>query len=127
MTLRDLIASDAANVVLNTRDLAETVTYQPAAGASRSVVVVVDAAQTADLDEDGGELQMETIHVTCMRDKDHARGGIDAPQLGDTIKRVASVEPDTRPYQYADEKLFIEPSYWTLVFWRYKQTSQGGR
>lgn len=125
MTLRSQIASDAASVILNTNDLAETVTYHPRDGASRSVVAVVYAVQSPSMDENGNELHIESIQVTCMRDKDHAKGGIDSPSIEDTIVRAASVDPDTRPYAYANEKPHIDQSLWTLVFWRYKRTAQG--
>lgn len=58
MTLRDMIASDASDVFLNTSDFAETVTYYPhtyhgaTARASRSISAVVFREQLTIIGED---------------------------------------------------------------------------
>jgi hypothetical protein len=68
MTLHDMIESDAIDVFCNTDDFAESITYYPRSGLSRSIKAVVFREQLAILPEDGDNVvPMFEVHVsnTC--------------------------------------------------------------
>lgn len=111
--------------MLNTNDLAEVVTYCPGGGKSRSVTVIVDSVRESLIDDQGNEENEDSIHVTVLRDRSHAKGGIDKPAIGDEVTRATAKDPDGRPYQFSGEIIYEYPSYWTLVFWRHQRTSLG--
>lgn len=126
VTLRDLIATDIASVVLNTDEFAEQVEYRPLGDSSRTVIAAIVANRmTLEENDTGFEEQVETLTVRVLRDKSHAKGGIDLPRIGDQILRLASYDPDGRPYLYAAQQPVIHPAFWDLVYERRKLTADG--
>jgi hypothetical protein len=86
MTLHDLIESDAATVFCNTNDFAETVTYYPRGGGSRSINAVVSREQIATFGPDGGQINLPSFQVHVANS---ATTGISSSELnmgGDEIE-----------------------------------------
>lgn len=98
MTLRDTIIDDATAVFANTSDFAETVTYRPRAGGSRTIAAVVirQIAETIS-DEENRVVPVFEVHVV-----NNAVNGISATEVnrgGDRIEIAERVgqEPLPRP------------------------------
>jgi hypothetical protein len=85
MSLRDTIEADALTVFCNDQDFAETVTYWPRVGSSRSIKAVVFREQITAFTEDREtNLPMFQVHVT-----NSATTGISSEELdtgGDSIE-----------------------------------------
>lgn len=91
MTLKDMMADDAATVFLNTDEFAETVTYLPrqtgitTTRAPRSISAVVFRESLSGVDENGGEI---TSPVWIVHVANNASTGITGAELnlgGDRI------------------------------------------
>jgi hypothetical protein len=85
MSLHDLIESDAVTVFCNTDDFAESVTYYPRSGSSRSINAIVSREQIATFSEDGGQLNLPSFQVHVAND---STNGISSSELdlgGDEI------------------------------------------
>lgn len=85
MGLRDLLATDIQDIVLNTSDLAEEVTYTPKGGAGITINVLPFRAAAPDSREEGRNMQFRSARV---RVANHATLGIVTPKEGDTIAMV---------------------------------------
>lgn len=86
MSLRDTIEADALTVFCNDQDFAETVTYWPRVGSSRSIKAVVIRDQIATLSEDGGQTNLPSFQVFVANT---ATGGISSSEIdtgGDKIE-----------------------------------------
>jgi len=91
----------------------ETVTYRKPGQDDRTVVVkrVEDQGDREQMEE--GETRREVFRLRCGRDKEHDKGGIDAPVIGDLVIRSDQVQ-----FGFTGEKADITPHAWTLVFRR---------
>lgn len=130
MTLRELIASDVANVLLEGDDFAEGITYYAAGGGPpRTVYAIVEEVSTLR-DDETGLAATETIHVTVARDADaeddegNVKNGIDNPQLGDSIVRPGDAAD--KGYSYTGDKSDVDDAAWSLVFVRHVILKHGG-
>lgn len=63
MTLRDSISADASLVFLNNDEFAESITYVPRSGPSRTINAVVFREQIQTLDENATVTPIWQIHV----------------------------------------------------------------
>lgn len=82
MTLAAQIAADVETVFLNTDDFGEEVSYTPAGGAARTIVVVIEP-QPAEIRQEGSHLVEHRI-VRVLA-KVHATEGIITLSKGDSI------------------------------------------
>jgi len=117
MTLKTVIADDFSQVILNTNELAETVTYYPKHGAERSVVGVVQEMSRLNGQEFGTQ-NTEEIWITVNRDPESSNGGIDLPQAGDGLRRASSVDVGQRMFAYTGMIEDVNPGSWCLQFAR---------
>ena len=120
MTLKAQIEADVDAVFLQTDDHAETCTYFPNGGNSRSIVAVVDEDST-DTDEGMDMWRVERLQVFVSRDADD---GISDPQLGDGIRRED--DTDDKVYSYAGIRSEADQFAWTLDFTRKVPLERGG-
>jgi hypothetical protein len=124
-TLREQIAADVEAVFLNVDDFAETCTYIPKDGDSRSIVAVVeeDAQQPEEMNTAS---LLGVIRVFVSRD---SSTGIDAPQLGDKFWREADGTAPEKAYSFSgvvDESDDATATAWTLLFTRKRPYEVGG-
>lgn len=126
MTLREQIAEDLENVFLNTDDFADSVTYCPKTGEVRTVVMLVDRRR--DFREDAqGLTHVEIAECRCLRDPTNAtKGGVDNPQIGDSVLLPASEDAEQRKFSYSGIVTDISASDWVLHFSRDVIYRQGG-
>lgn len=82
MTFKDLIASDVANVFMDTDEYAEPVTYTPDGGSAVTVDAVVNVGGKSEDPTVGGTESISVIEVNLPRD---ATTGIADPSLDATI------------------------------------------
>ena len=96
MTLHDMIQADASAVFCNTNDFAETATYRPRSGISRSVRVVIIRDALALVPEDGDTVTpVSEIHVSTT-----GTYGITSEELdigGDAIEFEYRLGREARP------------------------------
>ncbi len=130
MTLREQIAADVGDVLLNTDDFGEICTYLPQVGDLRSIVCVVEE-DSQQVDERNTLVLAASIRVFVSRD---SSDGIDAPQLGDKLCRESdhladdSADPG-KCYSFAgvvDESDDATGTAWTLAFVRNQPDEIGG-
>lgn len=126
-TLQEDMASDDENCVLETESgFAETVTYVPKGGPSRQVVMVIDRRSDFRSNEQGLS-DIEIAECFCLRNAASvAKGGINAPQIGDGILLSATVDPTQRPFAYTGVATDVTHSSWVLHFSRDVIYRQGG-
>ena len=96
-TLKDDIASDLCNVLLNTDEFAETVTFYPGGGgSSRRIVALLTHHQQS---EDNSDIEYinDRISVTVSNDPTHAKGGIATPSFGTAPIDVDCLSRDGEP------------------------------
>lgn len=82
MTLKSQIAADVTGVFLNTDEFAESATYTPSGGSSRSITIVVVEQKTTE-DETRNTRKSERQLTTFC--KLHATTGIDSPRHNDYL------------------------------------------
>lgn len=131
LTIRPLQQRAIAGVLAS--DLAENAIWQPAAGGSAAVRVLVERMQRL-VDDALTTAEDEEIKVTVWRDPETATfddgsgtidlGGVLAPRVGDRLVRDASRDSD-RPYTFGGEVLAETPYTWRLVL-RRKRMQQAG-
>jgi len=96
MSLHDMIQADASSVFCNTNDFAETATYRPRSGISRSVRVVIIRDALALVPEDGDTVTpVSEIHVSTT-----GTYGITSAELdigGDAIEFEYRLGREARP------------------------------
>lgn len=63
MTLKASMASDVTGIFLNTDDFAETITYYPRSGGSRSIIALIDRSPPETWDVGSTVTPVLTIHV----------------------------------------------------------------
>ena len=81
-TLNENIASDLYDVVLNTKEFAETITFYPGGGgALRRIVAVVKHSQQSE-DNANIDYVNDRISITVGNDPTHDKGGIATPTAG---------------------------------------------
>ncbi len=86
MTLHDLIETDAVTVFCNTNDFAETVTYYPRTGSSRSIKAVVSREQIATFSPDGGQINLPSFQVHVANSSTTGISSIELDMGGDAIE-----------------------------------------
>jgi len=84
--LRDLLASDIQDVVLNTSDLAEQVTYTPKSGSGAVTINVFPLRAPAP--DEREEARNFRVRSARIRIANHATLGVVAPAEGDTVLMV---------------------------------------
>jgi hypothetical protein len=62
----------------------EVVAFYPSAGAARSVTGIVQTNRGRQNDEPA-ETDVERLWLHCGRDESHVKGGIERPEIGDTL------------------------------------------
>lgn len=78
-TFKDQLASDAANVFLNSNEFAEEITYIPSIGTSRIIKAIVDRKRVTPAGEDTGRIVLDQTEITIANDPVY---GLDAIQKG---------------------------------------------
>ncbi len=131
-TLLDDMASDFADVMLNTNEFAETVTFYPAGGgASRSIVMHVNRTQSA---EDGIHLRSDNDNmiVDVLKDSSNAKGGILFEEIKSgsrpTLVRDSDfngAQPVPGRFVFSGDILGETPHSWKLRFIRQKPYRTG--
>ncbi len=114
MSFRDDLLADFVNAIANPEEFGETVTYQPATGAARSINVRMDVT-SVPAREEGVEQREDTAVVDVARD---AALGIDRPQLGDRVYRHSDGEAPETPFCFTGFVDDSDPAVWTLRFVR---------
>lgn len=119
MTLREQMATDLQSV-LNTDDFAETFTYIPKSGPSRSVIGDV-VREVVEEERRGYMVRVERADVTVTRNESSDLGGINRPLRGDKI-----VCSDGAEFTWNERITSIDSAAWVLHFERENMTKQGG-
>lgn len=100
MTLKDSIESDAASVFLSSDEFAESVTYLPRSGGSRTILAVVDREPPTLLDSAGNVISLSFVvyvhnDATTGISSSEVNTGGDKVQLhaklGDAAVRTVSI------------------------------------
>lgn len=125
MTLKEQIAADAVAVFSNTDEFAELITYKPKDGPSRTITGTFEEDGTLEDRSD----DMTTVEVGWLSvnrdDTESIAGGIARPQIGDTIKRDPTVDPDGRLFSFTGNRQNESPTRWDLEFSRTVEFRQG--
>lgn len=104
----------------------ETVRFQPVnGGPSRSMSAIIGRRQRSQ-DSEITQDHVEEFEVESLNDPtDETFGGITALQIGDSIMRATSLDPDTRPIAFTGE--YVDRSGYSsiAIFTRTKRVSQG--
>ena len=89
MTLRDLFSSDVEEVILNTDDFAEQITYtrKESPGSPRDINAKISRMEPDDREE-SSYTRYRAARVTVQN---HAEKGVVKPEEGDTIRLVMRV------------------------------------
>lgn len=123
MAFRDLLTDIKKRFHLSADWFGETVRYQPAGSyVSRSISVHITEEENLDLEQVDTETRSRIIRVKCLKDPVE---GIDLPNLGDTIIRDLSHDPDQTPYVYLGEHDQDCEDSWRLHFERRRRDAQG--
>ena len=112
LTFKDLQALDVSAVFLNTDEFAETVSYQPVAGAARSIVADCEE-ELNTVDGPNGIYHQGVLRVMVKRDETL---GIDDPRIGDGITRT--IDGNAVTFSYSGQFFECDEYAWTLVFIR---------
>ena len=117
----ELLEEDLRDVFCNVEEFGETVTFYPADGSpSRRLVAVIESSQRVFDGEMIAQLA-EEITVLVGRDRHGEKGGIEAPAVGDEIKR----ERDNQTYFYTGEVRNSDTASWWLAYSRHLPVALG--
>lgn len=116
MSLRDVGKANFYAHVLDVGKFAETCTFHPGAGGEPRTVVMKINHERRSRSQPHVEGEEERLRVAVGRDELHAKGGVAAPVMGDTLVR----EGETELVRYAwTGEIENQTSYsWTLVYTR---------
>lgn len=108
----------AAGVVSDQFDqFGRTITFRPAAGAARSVEMILGPVERADRADEYEEEEREELWVEVRRDASHASGGIATPRMGDAFTHPD--EPgDPTPFVWQGTRRNVNPTTHELLFGR---------
>ena len=120
MTLRTEITADVTDVFLQVDDFAEDITFIPASGASRTVRCIVEAEREY-FDTEVSTEQLDRIRVFVSR----SASGIPTIDIGDSVKRSVTFDPEQRQYGFTGDIEFPEPDTVWLLFARKRQKQFG--
>lgn len=115
MDFNDLLQSDVERTFTNPHEFGEVVSYQPQAGPARSVQALVTESRRQEYR--GNEfVSITELRVLCGRDASADVGGIDAPRVGEVIRRTAARDPLGRAFGFTGDAQEAGPGSWTLLF-----------
>lgn len=123
LTFKQILAEDVKNTFTNSNEFGESLVYKPKDGTARTIAGVVDEEGTyPELANEKDSI--EFLEVFVSRD---STTGINDPQLGDRISRVADGEDDdAKWYAWQGEKTDVDSSGWSLKFVRQYSVLKGG-
>ncbi len=126
MTFKEARATNFQTVFGKTGHFSEDVTYRPAAGgAARTVTGPCVIEKLDDEFTAAGEDEREQLWFQCARDPAGDRGGIDRPELGDSI--IRATDPPDSPWTYQGKTQNETDHSWQLLFARNRPRRYGPR
>lgn len=115
MSLKDLMAEDAANVVLNSDEFAEEIQYTPHNGTVRTIKAIVERSRIMPDSADAGRVLAKTVEVNIAR---HATLGVLAvTKNGDKISLPTVIGGTNDDYVVVDI-LSQDEGLWRLLLKR---------
>lgn len=127
-TLHDDITADTESTILDeTTGFAESVTFIPKSGPRRTVVMLIERPDENFNEGQPGLVSVERAFCLCLRDATNAtKGGIDRPQIGDSILLSTASDPKQQPFAWTGESTEVLRGSWVLHFSRDVIYRQGG-
>jgi len=111
MSFKDILADDMKNVILNTNEFAEAITYVPKAGDEKTINAIVERDLLAPIGSGGADTRHKIIEILIAND---ATKGVTSVNLnGDYVKVAEYVGHPVERYRII-EIVEVNSASWAL-------------